>query len=918
LSLRRRARRIAHGIALATLAIAVLGSPWAFGAVQASWERWIYLCLGISAAGWGVMLAVGDPHRPRLPGAFWGVIGLILIGLFQLIPLSPAKVKYLSPRVASLREELCEPVDTEAAIAISGANVSEKQTLSLDPYATKRQLPHWIMAALALLLGANLFSNSRLRMGLLIAIMSNGAAIVAFGIVQKLTWNEMIYWRVPLTHGGRPLGPFVNSNNAAGYILACMGAAIALIWLARERAAESNEYSSLRYRSSSSYSRRSFLPTAAQIHSLVEPRFLWVFTIMSLLIAGIFVSLSRGGALAMLLTGVLLLPMEIATRKQTRAGIWFVAFVALAFTLLLWVGLNGEVAARLSSLLDGKTVSTDSRWQAWAAAWASISDFQWRGSGMGTFRYVYPLHMKVDFAVQYIHAENFLIEIFTELGIAGLLCVSVVWLSLARHAWRMLSCRSDALIAAFGMGFLFAALSVSFASLGDFGLYIPSNMLLFCVLGGSTCFVKLDGRTGLHGRHSREGKATVLLRCLSIGIAGVSIVAAAWSFMHLNRVAMNDAILKEARAVVAAQSAYEKEEGETVILLEELEAASEKSPDSLDLHQAIVGLDFLQYRRVEYQFLLEAGRPAVEATWLETRLSVTHQLFYTFQAFQENPAFREMGFEDTNAVKRESLEVQDHLVPSYERLLKSRHANPMVPSVHTRIALLRPIINESNWDSAESDLQRAAMLGPANSALQFDCGVIAYQAEMKDLAYECWRRSLELTWRYPSREPKLLAPMLWYCAGDLDDPSAASRMLPKSPQRILTLQARYFSNPDPGYIQIRDSLFTVIRDLESDPDVSPEEAAYGLARVVLAEGDLDASARHFAKAVRLNPTEASWQHEFARVLDQMGEFEQSYEYAKRAYRLSPRPSYKNFMEEVDEKIRARRLNGSSAPSGEGE
>ena len=905
LSVRRHIRRIAHSLALASLAIAVFGSPWAFGAVQASWERWIYLCLGISAAGWGVMLVAGDPHRPRLPVAFWGVVGLVLIGVFQLTPLSPSQMKIFSPHAASLRKELSEPVEGDVAAATSIASISEKQTISLDPYATKRQLPHWIMAALAILLGANLFSNSRLRMGLLIAVMLNGAALVTFGIIQKLTWNEMIYWRVPLSHGGRPLGPFVNSNNAAGYILACMGAAIALIWLTRERAVESDGHFLLRDRSHAGYARRSFLPTAAQVHSLVEPRFLWIFTIMGLLIAGVLVSLSRGGALAMVLTGVLLLPMEIATRKQTRAGIWFVGFVALAFTLLIWVGLNGEVAARLSSILDGKAVSADARWQAWAAAWASINDFQWRGSGMGTFRYVYTPYMKVDFAVQYVHGENFLVEIFTELGIMGLLCVSVIWLSLARHAWRMLSCRSDALIAAFGMGFLFTVLSVSFASLGDFGLYIPANMLLFCVLGGSICFVKLDGRAGLHGQHSQQERAAVYVRYLSIVIAGISVVAAGWAFTNLDRVAKNDAILKAARPVVNAQAAYEQEEGETEALLEELESLSEGSPDSIDLHQAIVGLRLLQYRRAEYQLLMESGNPDDETTWLETRLSATHQLFYTFRAFHE------MGFEDVNAVKRGSPEVQENLVPSYERLLQARRANPLVPSVHVRLALLRPIVFESDWEVAETDLRRASQLAPANSALQFDCGAIAYQGEMKDFAYECWRQALDLSWKYPAREPKLLAPMLWYCAGDLADPDAAARMLPNSPQRIMTLQELYFS--EPAYVAIRESLFTVIRNAENDPDVPPEEAAYGLARIALAEGDASSSAQHYAKAVRLNPTEASWQFEFAQVLHQMGELEQSYEYAKRAFRLSPRSSYKRFFENVGEEMRMERINGMIAP-----
>ncbi len=66
-------------------------------------------------------------------------------------------------------------------------------------------------------------------------IAVNGAAFSIFGVVQALTFNNKLYWTMPLEDGGLPFAGFVNRNHAGAYLNLCVAASLALLFWAWQR-----------------------------------------------------------------------------------------------------------------------------------------------------------------------------------------------------------------------------------------------------------------------------------------------------------------------------------------------------------------------------------------------------------------------------------------------------------------------------------------------------------------------------------------------------------------------------------------------------------------------------------------------------------------------------------------------------------
>ena len=155
----------------------------------------------------------------------------------------------------------------------------------------------------------------------------------------------------------------------------------------------------------------------------------------------IVVGLVLNGSLAGygLTVPVLAASVLIILPAQSRWRYW-----VLAATGLLLIG--AVVGLETTSIGAGKlgehaTSSVESRAQILATTTRAIGDFMPFGSGLGSFRNVYPLYEQPQqVAITYvIHAHNEYAEVALELGLAGILLMLVFfawWLSAVWRVWR--------------------------------------------------------------------------------------------------------------------------------------------------------------------------------------------------------------------------------------------------------------------------------------------------------------------------------------------------------------------------------------------------------------------------------------------------------------------------------------------------
>src|SRR5690606_14246330 len=131
------------------------------------------------------------------------LVGLILLGAFQLLPLA-----------APLSPEL---------IADGGRN-----SLSLDPYATR----WWLIKAVTVLVyfasALVLIDSKRRAKQVIYGIIIFGAAAAFFGIVQELIDPGAIYGLRP-TPQAISFGPFVNRHHFAGFMEMTIGVTLSVL-----------------------------------------------------------------------------------------------------------------------------------------------------------------------------------------------------------------------------------------------------------------------------------------------------------------------------------------------------------------------------------------------------------------------------------------------------------------------------------------------------------------------------------------------------------------------------------------------------------------------------------------------------------------------------------------------------------------
>lgn len=406
---------------------AVDNMTWAI--ISVFWAAIVLLWLVETWKGRGFLF---NPSALQIP-----IIGLITIGLVQLLPLSGAT----------------------GADILSGLEPS--QAISFEPFATRffviRLAIYLIFFAACL---AFINNERRLKKAVLMIVIF-GAAMAFFGVLQRLANPEGIYG-FRETPQAKPFGPFVNQHHFAAFMQLTGGLTISLLFgknVSRER--------------------QIMLATA-------------------LVVMGVAVILtsSRGGILgfvAVFLFVILVNFLSGRWSKKSRAkrdksnvqrnvGIALagIAIVVMILGVVLFVGGDDSLLRGIGVANTNVDISSG-RLHFWPIAIAIFLEHPILGVGFDAFGVAFTQHDSWSGALSVQQAHNEYLQTLADSGLAGFICITGFIFLLFRNGLQTIE-NATGFRREAAVGALAGCFGILIHSFFDFPLRTPSNAFFFLLL----------------------------------------------------------------------------------------------------------------------------------------------------------------------------------------------------------------------------------------------------------------------------------------------------------------------------------------------------------------------------------------------------------------------------------------------------
>ena len=843
------------------------GSSWAFGGVLNSALLWLALG-GLAGIGcWWINVAWYGLEKTRVPG----IVYVLLLGLglvfIQLSPLPQSLFASLAPKQAELRQEVIAPAEmaTESPLL---EQINQDTRITLDSFATKKELRLLVLAITCFFLAIQ-FVQQRLHfLWMCVAIVVNGLAFGVFGVVQKLAAQGdvvgKIYWTFELTSGGNPFAAFVNRNNAGAYLLMCFGCALALtIWTFTQKAKDAKVKDSAYMELSGTWDKFTFL-IRRFVSELDFPRLASLIVTVALCVS-IVLTGSRGSLVALIAGSIgSSLVVVFASKKQ----VLFPLAVVFALSILGgFLAYYTEVGQRLETVDTAGEVSEELRLALWNDMIPAMIDYSLVGSGLGTFKHLHHQYVTFDTRFLYSHAENQYIQTIVEVGAFGLVLLLVALGWMMRYAHRILNRSSSPKNLAIGYGGFFVLIAIAVHSFFDFALYIPANTILFSLICGGIVGVTVSqkkkkkrkpGSSKRRSAHSDEDSdANLFVPSSGWAVHGISICIALVLFgtgvvsvLQIYRGMKLQHALRTSRYVDSFDG-YSLSNVEQSINEFETLSGYATTDSTFRLGQ----LWTLRYRRQLFESMLREaslGESNFGPAWNQTSLAMFHSKL--IQMKNEAP--------ELTGPFLESEIIKSNLQNAKNEFERSLYYCPIRPMVMLRFAELSPTTN-----SREVDLHLvkvASKLNPNNVKHQYLCGYLALNHGDKELASECWKKSL-------SSDGKYVASILALSRGRLTATEFVEEILPPNHELILELLDGLGPADSILHTKLVDKLETVVERVELDRGFKERY----LARVNLERGLYDQAAGNFRAALVLRPLKVEWRFEYADVLKKLGQTEEA-------------------------------------------
>lgn len=423
---------LANRLAFLTICVAVVLTTLAYGTVH----YWALATFALSAAGmicfWCVDGVVLRSVRLSRNALQWPLLGMIVLGLIQLLPLRAADN--------------------------AGLPLSPARTLSLDPYATRLVLVQ-ITALLIYFVATLIFSDTPRRLRTIVrTITIFGFLLAMFGLTQSFTTDgTRVYWFRQLTQS-TAFGPFINRHHFAGYMELAIALPLGLLF-------------------------------SGAIESYKRP--LYAFAAMMMGVALIMTN-SRGGIIS--LAAEILFVVVVAgpglrhgerrpraariRSALLRAGLAF-GLIAVLIGGTIAVGGSG-VFTRLLGTVNADDPTTG-RAHFWSVTLDVIKAYPIVGSGLGSFSVIYTRYDSRNGFYRLEQAHNDYLQTLADGGIlGGILGLAFLMILFGKGFTRRET--DDKFRRGVATGALAGCFAVLIHSFFDFTLHTTSNALLFLIL----------------------------------------------------------------------------------------------------------------------------------------------------------------------------------------------------------------------------------------------------------------------------------------------------------------------------------------------------------------------------------------------------------------------------------------------------
>lgn len=441
------------GIIFILLCVILAFSTLAYGATETWAFGFISIFTGLIAIFWLADAWFNREFRFDTNALQLPILGLIIIGLIQLLPLR-------SP-------------ETGGALTVPAVS-----SLSINPYATRFAVIQLIVF-LIFFAAAFTYLNSAQRLRKIVAgVVIFGAVMAFFGILQRLASPEGIYgWRP--TPQAIPFASFVNQHHFAAFMEMTIGLTLAL-WVGK--ATEKDK------------------------------RLLLIIAIVLMGIA-ILLTGSRGGVLSLLgVVGFVLLTnflrktdgAEEIPKEEKRArfkrnlamvGGGFGLLIVLVGAVLL---LGGDAPLSRGIGLTTHTDVSSGRLHFWSVGWQIFLSYPIIGAGLDAFGTAFPLYdtWNGNFRVEQAHNEY--LQILADAGILGFLCIAAFIFLLFKQGLQKIGTEHSHFRRSVAIGALAGCFGILIHSFFDFPLRTSANaffFLLFAVFAAASIHFSKRSRT---------------------------------------------------------------------------------------------------------------------------------------------------------------------------------------------------------------------------------------------------------------------------------------------------------------------------------------------------------------------------------------------------------------------------------------
>ena len=417
----------------------------------------------------------------------------IAVAVIQVIPVSAALIKSISPHLSTLL-----PCWTDGPWTLG-----QWSTLSLTPGETSVGIG--IFVAQIILVGCvfqSIQSSQDIERILLVIAVATGL-MAALGVVQYLTSNGNYLWFYEFAFNDTQSivkGTFSNRNHYASFLAIGAGS---LVWwtfkpeLTKQNSSTTSQTSS-RGQAPSRGSKVRQRSSTTQITSGIQTEHRLAIGLVALGVTtfAVLLSLSRGGTMSLAAVGLVTTGMLLKTGRITPKvaggllGVFLLIGTALTIHGMDRVGTRLDtIWTELGSIFsDTEDASLAGRREVWQAAVETITDFPVLGTGIGSHAAVTKAYMPPTDKRIFTHAENSYLNLGVETGLIGLglaivslligfACCAIVFLKGTAHEQVIAIALTGGLTA----GTVHAA--------GDFIWYVPACSTLMMLLGA--CAVKL-------------------------------------------------------------------------------------------------------------------------------------------------------------------------------------------------------------------------------------------------------------------------------------------------------------------------------------------------------------------------------------------------------------------------------------------